>query len=217
VSVEDAAPPWPERRFSQAISEGDGISLIPLLHGRAHTLSAPAEAAGAEALAVETIEDLGLLRAGTELPLLLRGAVGDVESLRAAREAGADACILVWGDLDDENLELLVGEADALGLDWGIEVRDEDELAQALERLDPEILVLCGGRQDEDEGDELELTLDLLPDVPAGKLVVSDARLTTREEVLDLEQAGVDAVLLAGGFSDPERLEAALVELTGRV
>ena len=25
--------PWPERRFSQAISEGDGISVIPLLRG----------------------------------------------------------------------------------------------------------------------------------------------------------------------------------------
>ena len=141
--------------------------------------------------------------------------MGDVAALQAARESGADACILVWADLDDGQLEELVGEAYDLGLDWGVEVRDEDELEHALERLDPEILVLCDDRRD-DEGDELELTLELLPDVPAGKLVVSDARVTTRDEVLDLEQAGVDAVLLAGGFSDAVRLEAALVELTGR-
>jgi indole-3-glycerol phosphate synthase len=214
VTGEDAVP-WPERRFSQAISEGDGISLIPLLHGHADALSAPAEAAGAEALAVESIGEVRALRGATELPLLLRGAVEDVDSLRAAREAGADACILVWSHLDDEQLEALVGEAEHLGLDWGVEVRDEDQLEHALERLDPEILVLCDDRRD-DEGDELELTLELLPDVPAGKLVVSDARVTTRDEVLDLEQAGVDAVLLAGGFSDAVRLEAALVELTGR-
>lgn len=207
--------PWPERRFSQAISEGDGISLIPLLRGSTEALSASAEAAGAEALAVETVAELRTLRAGTELPLLLRSAVADVQSLRAAREAGADACILVWSQLDDDELELLVGEADALGLDWGVEVRNEGELEAALERLDPEILVLCDGRGGED-GDVLELTLELLPDVPAGKLVVSDARVTTREEVLDLEQAGVDAVLLTAGFSDVGRLEATLVELGGR-
>ena len=63
---------------------------------------------------------------------------------------------------------------------------------------------------------ELELTLELLPDVPVGKLVVSDARVTTREQVLDLEQAGVDAVLLTGRFSDAGGLEATLAELTGR-
>jgi indole-3-glycerol phosphate synthase len=215
VTGEDAVP-WPERRFSQAISEGDGISLIPLLHGHADALSAPAEAAGAEALAVESIGEVRALRGATELPLLLRGAVEDVDSLRAAREAGADACILVWSHLDDEQLEALVGEAEHLGLDWGVEVRDEDQLEHALERLDPEILVLCERGHDED-GEELELTLELLPDVPAGKLVVSDARVTTREQVLDLEQAGVDAVLLTEGFSDAGGLEATLAELTGRV
>ena len=46
-------------------------------------------------------------------------------------------------------------------------VRDEDELEEALERLDPEILVLSERGPDE-KGDELELTLELLPDVPAG-------------------------------------------------
>jgi indole-3-glycerol phosphate synthase len=213
VSAVDPLP-WPERRFSQAISEGDGISLIPLLGGRADALAGQAEAAGAEALAVDTVAELRTLRAATELPVLLRAALADATALRAAREAGADACILAVGDLDDQELEELVVLADELGLDWGVGVRDEEELEDALERLDPEILVVR--EHDGDDGEELELTLDLLPDVPAGKLVVSDARVTTREQVLDLEQAGVDAVLLTGAFTDPGGLEAALGELTGR-
>ena len=53
--------------------------------------------------------------------------------------------------------------------------------------------------------------------MPAGKLVVSESRVTTREQVLELERAGVDAVLLTGGFSDAGGLEATLAELTGRV
>jgi indole-3-glycerol phosphate synthase len=213
VSAVDPVP-WPERRFSQAISEGDGISLIPLLGGRADALAGQAEAAGAEALAVDTVAELRTLRAATELPVLLRAALADAEALRAAREAGADACLLDCGQLDDQELEDLVVLADELGFDWGVGVHDEEELEEALERLDPEILFVR--ERQSDVGEELELTLDLLPDVPAGKLVVSDARVTTREQVLDLEQAGVDAVLLIGAFTDAGGLEAALGELTGR-
>ena len=45
----------------------------------------------------------------------------------------------------------------------------------------------------------LELILDLLPDVPAGKLAIAELESTTREEVLALERAGVDAVLVWKG------------------
>ena len=53
---------WPERRFSQAISEGDGISVIPLLRGDLPALARAAEDAGAEALAVESVRDVDHLR-----------------------------------------------------------------------------------------------------------------------------------------------------------
>ena len=41
--------------------------------------------------------------------------------------------------------------------------------------------------------------LELLPDVPAGKLAIAQVDVSTREEVLALERAGIDAVLVAGG------------------
>ena len=60
MSVEERR--WPERRFSQAISEGDGISVIPLLRGDLLALARAAEDAGAEALAVESVRDIERLR-----------------------------------------------------------------------------------------------------------------------------------------------------------
>lgn len=208
--------PWPARRFSQAISEGDGISLIPILSGGDVVLAEAAEAAGAEALAVESVEDVRRLRASTELPLLVRMVVRDEGALREARQAGADACILVLEELGDEGdlLEELHAAALDLGLDCALDVRDEGELERALERIDPEIVILSGRELDKDET-ELERTLDLLPDVPAGKLVVSETRIQSREQVLELERAGVDAVVvggLAGGMDFRARLE----ELVGR-
>ena len=41
--------------------------------------------------------------------------------------------------------------------------------------------------------------LELLPDVPAGKLAIALVEVTTRDEVVALERAGMDAVLVGGG------------------
>lgn len=209
-------PAWPRRRFSQAIAEGDGISVIPLIEGDLPGLAATAEHAGAEAVAVETIQDVARVRGHTELPVLVRSSVGDEASMRAARAAGADACVLVFEDIEDDDdlLERLVELSTVLGLDCALDVRDEEELELALERVDPEIVVLSERDRDEDEV-ENEVTLELLPDVPAGKLVVSDSSAWTRDHVLELERAGVDAVLvrtLPGGPS----FGNALAALTGR-
>lgn len=50
-------------RFSQAISEGDGISVVPVLAGDVAALAAEVEAAGAEAVAVRTLTDAEAARA----------------------------------------------------------------------------------------------------------------------------------------------------------
>ena len=41
--------------------------------------------------------------------------------------------------------------------------------------------------------------LQLLPDVPAGKLAIADVAVASRDEVLQLERAGFDAVLIPNG------------------
>ena len=75
-----------------------------------------------------------------------------------------------------------------------VDVRDEEELELALEQLDPEIFLLSA--RDADDDDPLETVLELLPDVPAGKLAIADVEVATRTDVLALERAGIDAVLV---------------------
>jgi indole-3-glycerol phosphate synthase len=194
------------KRFSQAISEGDGISVIPVLEGEVEALAARAEEAGAEAIAVRA-EDVERARARTGLPILARA--GDPQ---VAAAAGADAIVVAFEAAEDdgelERLDALVRELD---LECAIDVRDEEELEEALERIDPD-LVLISERDADQEEEALERTLDLLADVPAGKLVVSEARIESREQVLALERAGVDAILVHGLPHDPD-FGAALEEL----
>jgi indole-3-glycerol phosphate synthase len=193
-------------RLSQAISEGDGISVIPLLEGDISRLATIAEAAGAEAVAVPALADVARARPHTALPILVREPV-----LEAGR---ADACVLVFEDVaeDGEELEELHARVLDAGLDCVVDVRDEEELEQALERIDPEIILISERDRDRDE-EELERTLDLLPDVPAGKLVISEGALAAREQIVALERAGVDAVLVLAREGD---FESTVAELTGR-
>jgi indole-3-glycerol phosphate synthase len=86
-------------------------------------------------------------------------------------------------------------EPEPQGFEAVVDVRDEEELELALERLDPEIFLLNAHDIDEDV-DPLDAVLELLPDVPAGKLAIAQVDVASREEVLALERAGVDAVLV---------------------
>ena len=179
------------RRFSQAIAEGDGISV--LVEVRDAEAAHAAERDGAEALVVRS--SVQAVRAATELPILWRSTASIAEAARA----GADACLVVVEDLHEEGdrLEQLYAEALNLGLDCVVEVRDEEELDLALERLDPEIFLLSG--RDDDDESPLVRALELLPDVPAGKLAVADVPVSGREQVDELERAGVDAVIVGAG------------------
>jgi indole-3-glycerol phosphate synthase len=178
-----------ERRFSQAISEGDGISVIVDVADVEAARAAAAQ--GAEALAVRGA--VGDLRSVTELPVLWRASGSPSE----AALAGADAWLVSVADAGEDGdwLARQQTEAVELGMDCVVEVRNEDELELALEQLDPEIFLLAG-RDDSREEDALASALELLPDVPAGKLAVADVPVWSREQVDELERAGVDAVIV---------------------
>ena len=155
------------RRLSQAISEGDGISLIVAVSGPEEAREA--EASGAEALLAD--DNVDAIRAASSLPILTAaGSAGDARIVRPG----------------DEDVEL--GDS----VEVVVQVGREEELEEALERLDPELFVLAA----RDADDPLERVLDLLSDLPAGKLAIADVGDVTQEQLTELERAGVDAVIV---------------------
>jgi NAD(P)H-dependent flavin oxidoreductase YrpB (nitropropane dioxygenase family) len=162
-------------RFSQAISEGDGISLIVEVTDLDAARAAAAQ--GAEGVIVRRP-----LAGDVDLPILWRG------SRRAsdAAAAGADAWVVSLEDAAD-------GGSDH-ELDRVVEVSSSEQLEQALEHFDPEIVLFTVG--DDDDADALQLALELLADLPAGKLAIAEVPASGREQVEELERAGVDAVIV---------------------
>jgi len=179
-----------QRRFSQAISEGDGISLIAPATDAEAALAA--ERTGAEGVVLD--RDLPGVREATGLPILWRLEVSPSDALNR----GADALLISASALEDDadRIERRWREAHDIGLECVVEVRDTNELELAMERLDPEIFLLSPQEAGNDD-DPLDNVLDLLADIPAGKLAIADLAVTTPDEIAELERAGVDAVIVA--------------------
>ena len=184
--IVSASGPVTARRLSQAIAEGDGISVLVEVRD-AHAAEL-AEGRGAEGLVVRGV-DVGL-RGQTALPLLAYGPTPD-ERLADA----ADAVVLTADD--DHALGQQAERCRELGVEYVVRVRDDDELERVLEQVDPEILLLTAELA-EDEQEPLDRLLELLPDVPAGKLAIAELADASRSDVEALERAGVDAVLVTG-------------------
>jgi len=175
------------RRFSQAISEGDGISLIARVS--AADDAARVEEQGAEAVLVASGDGaLGQIRSATSLPVLLAWP----RDLGRPPPEEADACLLDVG----EDLDSLADLSRELGetCELAFRIDDEEQLESALEELDPEIFVLSAPGAGGEEA--LEHVLDLLPDVPAGKLAIAELSGASQDDVGALERAGFDGVIV---------------------
>jgi len=192
-----------------AIREGAGCEEIVLAYERG----------GAAAISILTeeehfggsLEDLRAARSATGLPLLRKDFTVDPYQLYEAKAAGADAVLLVVGSLEAEELAELKALAWELDLDALVEVSRPEELERALE-VDADVIGI-NNRDLSDFSVDLQRTLDLLADVPAGKTVVSESGIRRREQIEELEQVGVDAVLVGETLMRAPDPEAAVREL----
>jgi indole-3-glycerol phosphate synthase len=178
------------------------------------------ERGGAAALSILTeeehfggsLDDLRAARAASTLPILRKDFTVDPYQLYEAKSAGADAVLLVVGSLEREDVAELHALAGELGLDALVEVYDEHELEVALE-IDADVIGI-NNRDLADFSVDTGRTLELLADVPAGKVVVSESGISTREQIDELERHGVDAVLVGETLMRAPDPEAAVRELT---
>jgi indole-3-glycerol phosphate synthase len=179
------------------------------------------ERGGASALSVLTegpnfegsLEDLRMARASCGLPILRKDFVIDPYQLYEARDAGADAVLLIVAALQESELASLYGLAGTLGLDVLVEVHDLEELACAV-RIGA-CLIGVNNRDLRDFTVDVERTSRLLESIPAGTIVVSESGIAAPEQLHRLEGQGVSAVLVGETLMrapDPQRALAALLE-----
>ena len=178
------------------------------------------ERGGAAALSILTEErqfggslhDLRAAREASDLPILRKDFTVDRYQLYEAAANGADAVLLIVAALDDTSLAALYQEARELDLDCLVEVHGEADLERAL-AIGADVLGI-NNRDLESLSVDLEMTVGLLPDVPAGKAVVSESGYAHREQLDELERIGVDAVLIGESLMRAEDPEVLVRNLT---
>jgi len=150
-------------------------------------------------------------RASCDLPVLRKDFMIDVYQIYQARAMGADCILLIAACLDDAQMADM--EAVAMGLDMAVlvEVHDQTEMDRALKLKTP--LLGVNNRNLRTFEVSLQTTLDLLQAVPAQHILVTESGIQTREDVLRLRQAGVQAFLVGEAFMRQPEPGLALAEL----
>ena len=143
-------------------------------------------------------EYLDQARGACTLPALRKDFIVDPWQVAEARALGADAILLIVAALDDGALAELEAAARDYGMAVLVEVHDRRELDRALRLETP--LIGVNNRDLRTFEVRLETTLELVPAVTDGRIVVAESGIHARADVARLRAGGVGAFLVGEAF-----------------
>ena len=214
------------RQFARALA-GPGLSVIAEHKRRSPSAGAiredltledvvrAYERGGAAALSVLTegpnfggsLDDLRAARAAASLPILRKDfTVDDYQHLEAVA-AGADAVLLIVAALAGRDLVRLHERARELGLAALVEVHDRPELEIAIS-IGAELIGI-NNRDLTTLAVDTRRTLELAPLVPEDTVTVAESGFRGPDDLVQLSEAGVDAVLVGEALMRSADVEAA--------
>ena len=161
------------------------------------------------------VDYLKQARASCQLPVLRKDFMVDAYQIYESRAMGADCILLIAACLDDAQMADL--EAIARNLDMAVlvEVHDRAEAERALKLKTP--LLGINNRNLKTFEVSLDTTLSMLRNMPElqsdGRLVVTESGVLSRDDVLRLGSAGVNAFLVGEAFMRAADPGQALAEL----
>jgi indole-3-glycerol phosphate synthase len=174
-------------------------------------LTEPSEFAG-------SLNDLEAAREATTIPVLRKDFHVHPVQLFEARASGASAALLIVRALGPDDTRTMADAARVVGIEAVFEVRDDTELAWALDaratvigvnRRNLETLVMEDG-----------VVEQLIPEIPPYLFAIAESGVSTRRDVERAAELGADAVLVGSSLSlsaDPKQAVKALTGVSRRV
>ena len=158
-----------------------------------------------------SVDYLKQARASCQLPVLRTDFMVDPYQIYESRCMGADAVLLIAACLDDVQMKEM--EAIAFDLDMAVlvEVHDQAELERALRLKTP--LIGINNRNLKTFEVSLDTTLGLRSQVPSDRILVTESGIHTRDDVLRMGAAGVNAFLVGEAFMRAPEPGEALAQL----
>lgn len=154
------------------------------------------------------------IRQAVELPILRKDFMLDPYQVIEARAMGADAILLILAMLSDAQAAELAATAREQGLAILPEVHNREELERAL-LLDTGLIGI-NNRNLHDFSISLETTIELLPDVPQDRILITESGIHTPEDILRMNEADVYGFLVGESLMRQADPGAALTSLLGK-
>ena len=159
------------------------------------------------------VDYLKQARASCDLPVLRKDFMIDAYQIYESRAMGADCVLLIAACLDDALMAELEAIARSLYMAVLVEVHDGAELERGLKLKTP--LVGINNRNLRTFEVSLATTLDLVKDLPADRLAVTESGIASKADVKTMRDAGVHAFLVGEAFLRAEDPGEALGALFG--
>jgi indole-3-glycerol phosphate synthase len=160
-------------------------------------------------------EYLKQARAACDLPVLRKDFMIDEYQVYEARAMGADCILLIAAALDLAQMQALENVAHTLGMAVLVEVHNGDELTAALQLKTP--LLGINNRNLRTFEVTLNTTLQLLPRIPAEKIIVTESGIFSRKDVALMRTNSVHTFLVGEAFMRQPDPGAALAQIFERI
>ena len=141
----------------------------------------------------------------SDLPLLRKDFIIDEIQIYEAKILGASAILLICAILTIDEIKNFSAIAKSLDLDVLLETHDEKEMKMAIES-DADIIGINNRNLSTFEL-TIDTTLNLLPIIPEGKVIVSESGFHTAEDIAKLKGTRVNAILVGESFMRTDNIE----------
>jgi indole-3-glycerol phosphate synthase len=233
AGLHDQAQGMPRPRDFEAALAGPGTALIAEVKRESPSAGHIAETdpaeraseyerAGASAISVLTeprhfggsLDDLRAARASTSLPLLRKDFLVRPGQVVEARDAGADAVLLITAALSDDELTTMLQVTKELQLSALVEAHTASDLDRAL--ASGAQVIGVNARDLESLDVDEDRALELLARIPGDRTAVFESGVSSREQVRRAEAAGAAAVLVGETLMRAASASDAISELLGK-
>jgi len=153
--------------------------------------------------------------ASQRLPVLRKDFIFDPYQVYEARAVGADALLLIVAILTPQLLSELLALTQKLWMQCLVEIHDRAELQIAVD-AGAEVIGI-NNRDLNTFKTDLEVTERLAPLIPRGKIIVSESGISNRDDLRNLGEMGVSAVLVGEALVTATDVGTKVRELTNQV
>jgi indole-3-glycerol phosphate synthase len=147
------------------------------------------------------------------MPVLRKDFIFDEYQIYEARANGADALLLIAAILGTNQAVEYLHLATELGMSVLYEIHDSKELEKALELRAP--IIGINNRDLKTMSIDLATSVRLRKEIPRDRIVVSESGIGRREDVIAIESAGIDAMLVGTCLMESEDIGAKIDMLRG--